>query len=107
MADRPIPRRELLAKLNRYEGGLARGRQKGADVQRLAAVLRQSLIDRAVTGLLDNPETAKWRTDAIVDFVFERQREIGLRQPYAFTTLDRIVRRAIGKARAHSRQSNT
>jgi hypothetical protein len=76
-------------------------------VQRLAAVLRQSLIDQAVAGLLDKPETAKWRSDAIVAFVFDRQREIGLRKPYALATLDRIARKAIAKARANGRQSST
>lgn len=102
-----LPRGELAAKLSRYESGLARGRQKGAAVQRLAAVLRHRLIDRAIADLFNNPETERWRSDAIVAFVFGRQREIGLQKPYAFATLDRIVRKAITKARANGRQGNT
>lgn len=97
----------LIAKLKRYEDGLARGRRKGADVQHLAAILRRNLIEQAVANLLNNPETAKWRSDAIVDFVFNRQREIGLGQQYAFATFDRLVRMAIAKARANDRQSST
>jgi hypothetical protein len=96
---------DLIALLEHYVSGLARGRQKGADVQRLAAALRRSAIERAATDLLSNPETARWRTDAIVDFIFERQRAIGIRTLYARTTLDRIVRHSIARARARNKQS--
>jgi len=100
-------RASLRAKLERYEAGLARGRQIGADVQKLAKALRESKIDLYVRGLLSDPDLAKWRPGAIVNHVFERQREIGLRQFYAFTTLDRIVRRSIARVFENSRQGNT
>jgi hypothetical protein len=49
--------------------------------------------------LLRNPETAHWRADAIVAFVFDRQRQIGLRRQYAPSTFDRLARKAIAKHR--------
>lgn len=96
---------DLITLLEHYAGGLALGRQKGADVQHLAATLRRSAIERAAADLLSNPDTARWRTDAVVDFIFERQREIGIRTLYARSTLDRIVRHSIAKARARIRKS--
>ena len=102
-----LRRAELIALVEHYTGGLARGRRKGADVQHLAATLRRSAIARATADLLSNPETVRWRTDAIVDFVFERQREIGIRMLYARSTLDRIVRKSITKTRVHNKQSAT
>lgn len=98
---------DLVALVERYAGGLAIGRQKGADVQHLAATLRRSAIERAAADLLSNPATACWRMAAIVDFIFERQREIGIRTFYARSTLDRIVRHSIAKAGTRNgRQSN-
>lgn len=108
MRDSPIvaQRTSLRAKLERYEAGLARGRQLGADVQKIAKALRESKIEMFVRDLLHDPDIAKWRPAAIVAHIFERQRDIGLRQFYAFTTLDRIVRRSIAKIE-HDSQSDT
>jgi hypothetical protein len=102
-----LPKRDLIALVRRYEDGLARGRRKGADVLRLARALRESIINRAVADLLRNPETARWRDDAIVDYLFTRQHEIGINDPYAPTTFDRRVRKAIKKLNADSSQPRT
>jgi len=106
------PRRELLAEIERQRvelaaqhSAMARGRSKGSGVLHLGAVLRQSLIDRSVNDLLKNPDTARWRIDAIVGFCFERQREIGLRPAYSRATLDRRVRAAIKRARVSASQA--
>lgn len=103
-----LRRSELIALVRRFAGGLDRGRKKGAQVQRIGAVLRQSLIDGAVADLMRNGETANWRTGALVDFIYERQRVIGLRPPYSKSSLDRRVRASLRKWRtARSSQSLT
>lgn len=95
-----LPKRELikLAKASeQMRAGLAAGRRRGADVQRLAAALRQQLIAQAVRDLLANPDTARWRTDAIIEYLYKRQQSIGLKHPYSMATFDRRVRREIKK----------
>ena len=93
-----LSRRELVALVERYAGGLALGRRKGSDVQRLAAVLRRGVVEQAVADLVRSPEARRWTADAMITYLFDRQREIGLRQLYARSTFDRIVRRSLAKA---------
>ena len=102
-----LRRAELIALVRRYAGGLDRGRKKGAQIQRIGAALRESLLDRAVSDLLRNPEVVNWRTDAIVRFIFERQGDIGMDVHYAFSSIDRRVRRTLRQYRiANPCQSN-
>lgn len=94
-----VPQRERLARLKRIERGLAAGRRLGADVQRLAAAVRKRALDQAVADLLRHPESAKWKSAAIVEFIAERQQQI-LGRRYAPSTLNRRVRSAIVRASA-------